>query len=487
MSASAGKVLLTPKGDFSTSATYSILDWVRYNGGVYVAKQTTTGNLPTDTTYWSLMLNAPANLADLTDVNIDTTTLADGQTLVYNATTGKFENSESSGGVGKDLTGQTVEPTQGTTVTAGDNAEIFNDYRERAYTGSTVSAGNVASGGYSHAEGGNTTASGSYCHAEGSNTTASGNGSHAEGGNSTASGNTSHAEGYATKATNSYSHAEGNGSTASGVASHTEGQNTTARGNYSHAEGNYTTASSDYSHAEGANTTASAECSHAEGTGTTASGKYSHAEGSRSTAGATCAHAEGYHTTATNRENESYNEGCHAEGYYTKATNRGSHAEGVYTEAVWEACHVGGRGTSANKISSMHSCDFIHGDLYWGKKLVENDNGDGFVFGFTPNGDANAVYGSSLVTSLTTGMALMIAKQAMYLLLVNTVTYSSGAHRGSAAYMIVGGGKDASAPTAVSLGTSGTPPTVEVETNNVVRVKNPGSTYRTQINLIRLG
>ena len=33
--------------------------------------------------------------------------------------------------VGKSMAGQTVEPEQGTTVTAGTGAEIFNDYRER--------------------------------------------------------------------------------------------------------------------------------------------------------------------------------------------------------------------------------------------------------------------------------------------------------------------------------------------------------------------
>lgn len=106
------------------------------------------------------------------------------------------------GAAGKSMAGQSVKPTSGTTVTAGEGAEIFNDFRDRIFSGTTVYAGNVASGAYSHAEGGNTTASGV--------------GSHAEGGNTTASIAYSHAEGYKTTAGGVYSHAEGNSTTASG-------------------------------------------------------------------------------------------------------------------------------------------------------------------------------------------------------------------------------------------------------------------------------
>ena len=86
---------------------------------------------------------------------------------------------------GKSLAGQSVQPEQGTTVIADEGAEIFNDYRAREFTTGNPPArafrGNIASGSYSHAEGGHTTASGSHSHAEGSGTTASGYASHAEG------------------------------------------------------------------------------------------------------------------------------------------------------------------------------------------------------------------------------------------------------------------------------------------------------------------
>lgn len=62
MSASAGRVLLMPKGDYNAEAEYHVLDWVLYNGRPYVAKQTTTGNVPTNTTYWQLMLDFPTEV-----------------------------------------------------------------------------------------------------------------------------------------------------------------------------------------------------------------------------------------------------------------------------------------------------------------------------------------------------------------------------------------------------------------------------------------
>ena len=71
---------------------------------------------------------------------------------------------------------------------------------------------------------------------------ASGRFSHAEGGGTTASGNFSHAEGTRTKAENIQSHSEGYYTTASGISSHTEGSYTVASGAYGHTEGLYTVA-----------------------------------------------------------------------------------------------------------------------------------------------------------------------------------------------------------------------------------------------------
>ena len=150
---------------------------------------------------------------------------------------------------------------------SGENSIILNDL-----------INNIASGNYSHAEGGSTTASGNYSHAEGSDTNASGWYCHAEGYRTTASGDYSHAEGSWTTAS-SNSHAEGYRTTASGDFSHAEGCSTTSSGDYSHAEGNSTTASGWFSHAEGNSTTASGNYSHAEGDSTIATTRYQHVQG----------------------------------------------------------------------------------------------------------------------------------------------------------------------------------------------------------------
>ena len=48
MGASAGRVLLIPKGDWNSEATYTGLDWVRHNGAAWVCKNTCTNVEPTE-------------------------------------------------------------------------------------------------------------------------------------------------------------------------------------------------------------------------------------------------------------------------------------------------------------------------------------------------------------------------------------------------------------------------------------------------------
>ena len=132
-------------------------------------------------------------------------------------------------------------------------------------------------------------------------------------------------------ASGKYSHVEGGGTlegapatnTASGTASHAEGIATNAIGNCSHAEGAMTTAGDWGSHSEGRETVASGYGSHAEGYSTNASDEGSHSEGRITTASGKYSHAEGYGSEASG-------EGSHAEGYGTETQNRNEHAEGSY-------------------------------------------------------------------------------------------------------------------------------------------------------------
>ena len=74
---SAGRVLLMPKGDYNAATTYELLDLVTYQNSSYIAKGTTTGNLPTDSTYWQLSAYG-GNIANLTEnfAEIETSTIA---------------------------------------------------------------------------------------------------------------------------------------------------------------------------------------------------------------------------------------------------------------------------------------------------------------------------------------------------------------------------------------------------------------------------
>lgn len=212
--------------------------------------------------------------------------------------------------VGKKLAGKTVTPAQtGVSVTAGEGAEIFNDYREQTQSG-LVKQGNLAIGEYSSAHGSGTTASGKCSSADGYCTQANGEYSKANGGLTIADGDCSSSEGQLTVASGDCSHAEGAGTRTSGENSHAEGKLVTALGYCSHAEGeSYNVADSGYTY----NTTldsiisdwranpfslARGKSSHCGGTNTLALGDRSRSEGIYTVAKGVNSYAGGYYTLA---------------------------------------------------------------------------------------------------------------------------------------------------------------------------------------------
>lgn len=52
---------LNPTGAYNGATAYNKGDSVSYNGSSYVAIQSTTGNLPTNTTYWQVLAQEGAN------------------------------------------------------------------------------------------------------------------------------------------------------------------------------------------------------------------------------------------------------------------------------------------------------------------------------------------------------------------------------------------------------------------------------------------
>lgn len=62
--ASAGRILILPKGEYNSSTTYEMLDLVNHNGKSWLAKKTSVGIEPSDANseYWQ----------DMFDINADT-------------------------------------------------------------------------------------------------------------------------------------------------------------------------------------------------------------------------------------------------------------------------------------------------------------------------------------------------------------------------------------------------------------------------------
>ena len=172
-----------------------------------------------------------------------------------------------------------------------------------------------------------------------------------------------------TIAEGTYAHAEGTHTYAKGAHSHAEGCLTYTGSNGAHAEGMRTTALARYTHAEGSNTLASVIAAHAEGTGTTASGDSAHSEGKNTTASGSFSHAEGYNTISSNLA-------AHAEGRHTTAGANVSHASGIGARAfhpgsfVWQGTNTIGNSTGSN-ITKYDS----HGDGTFNINPMDGING----------------------------------------------------------------------------------------------------------------
>jgi len=77
-----GNIKFNWQGAYAGGTAYAVDDVVSYNGSSYICKLASTGNLPTNTTYWDQMSSAGTNGTDLT------TTLTTQGDLVYRDASG---------------------------------------------------------------------------------------------------------------------------------------------------------------------------------------------------------------------------------------------------------------------------------------------------------------------------------------------------------------------------------------------------------------
>ena len=74
-----GNIKFTWQGAYNSSTAYAIDDIVSYNGSSYVCILASTGNLPTNTTYWNVMAQGGTDITSIAG-------LAQGDILYYNGT-----------------------------------------------------------------------------------------------------------------------------------------------------------------------------------------------------------------------------------------------------------------------------------------------------------------------------------------------------------------------------------------------------------------
>jgi len=339
--------------------------------------------------------------------------------------------------------------------------------------------GALSEGDYSHAEGNSTWAAGLHSHAEGKITTAAGEAAHAEGSGTHAMGNYSHAEGVSSRAYGLYSHAEG-ASYAVGTGSHSEGYNTFASGNYAYACGSNTYAIGNYSHAAGVSTKAIGDYSHAEGLGTFASGVYSHSEGQSTITSGSTSHAEGYLTVAIGQY--SHAEGTqatapglssHAEGYLTVASGSYSHAGGYYTIASGSYQTVVGKANKRNNASSL----FVVGN---GSNDADVNRSDVLRVEQNSLQVTGSILGSGIISAATgfSGSLTRLNDDTSYIIAGSNITVTSAS---SGAITITSPPALASWTSAGTINSVGwsattTSPTVGTTTRNNMSYRQLGST-----------
>lgn len=245
--------------------------------------------------------------------------------------------------VGKDVTGQTFAlPPDGTEVTAGTGAEVFNDYRAAVYDANTkkIQIGNISSGDYSTAHGTANAATGSCSFAAGNSNTVEGEGSFAMGKNCKARGNFSVAMGSGSEANKGGSFAMGVSNKNNGVNSVTIGNSNTTGGSYSVAMGRECAANNECAVSMGRKCNAFETNSVAMGMSNSASGESSVAMGKSNTADGLCSVAIGNDNTSGGTSSIAMGEICIASGENSIAMGYESTAGGYCSVALGQGAQA---------------------------------------------------------------------------------------------------------------------------------------------------
>jgi hypothetical protein len=135
-----GKVSITWRGTYAGGTAYTPKDAVVYNNASYICITNTTGNLPTDTTYWNVMAAKGVDGSDGTDLTSTLTTQGD---ILYRDGSGLQRLAAGTAGQVLQTGGSGANVSWG----AGFDGNYKLHHVERySYTGSVISVGSVSGG-----------------------------------------------------------------------------------------------------------------------------------------------------------------------------------------------------------------------------------------------------------------------------------------------------------------------------------------------------
>jgi hypothetical protein len=103
--ATAGRILIIPKGKYNEETQYEMLDMVSYGGKGWVCKKTCIGIAPEDGEYWAESIDVSEELGEINDMlgNTDISAIGDGTVTgglsAVNENLGKYEGAETYGNI----------------------------------------------------------------------------------------------------------------------------------------------------------------------------------------------------------------------------------------------------------------------------------------------------------------------------------------------------------------------------------------------------
>lgn len=83
-------VNINPRGVYDNTATYAIGDTVSYGNASYICVVATTGNIPTNTTYWQLLASSNTNKLSTTARNNTGSTIPKGSVVYFSGASGNM-------------------------------------------------------------------------------------------------------------------------------------------------------------------------------------------------------------------------------------------------------------------------------------------------------------------------------------------------------------------------------------------------------------